>query len=176
MSEDMGHEEEMTEKKLMKILKSKPEISNVQKMHITPEPVKPEGLQKTELESWLGLHLLTPNEQTKALDIMPFADLRNQLCRDTLCQAQLLKCQSAFAVEKAALLAANADHQKQVEELKNLIDTKLPVYEEDVRAETEVRVRGEMIGLINKWLDDNQWQMMPFRLWLSQINGKKGEK
>ena len=46
--------------------------------------------------------VLSPQAQTKALDIMPFADLRNQSCRDALCKSQdtFTRLELAKAVRK----------------------------------------------------------------------------
>ena len=60
----------------------------VHQVEIKPKPAEPENPR-----------LLTPMEQTRALMDIPFADLRGQLSRDTLCKAQDAK---SFEAGKAS--------------------------------------------------------------------------
>jgi hypothetical protein len=75
------------------------------------EPVKPdEGLLLNE-DSLEIIPILKTYENSGFTD--GFTNLVNGLL-----QAQLIECQTAFAVERAAMLKANAGQQKQVKELK----------------------------------------------------------
>jgi len=78
-----------------------------------PEPVKSEeGLLLNE-DSLEIIPILKTYENSGFTD--GFTNLVNGLL-----QAQLIECQTAFAVERAAMQKASQDHQKQVEELKRV--------------------------------------------------------
>ena len=64
--------------------------------------------------------VLSPQAQTKALDIMPFADLRNQSCRDALCKSQDTFTRSELAKAVREMNPINAvGFQRAVLELLN---------------------------------------------------------
>jgi hypothetical protein len=59
--------------------------------------------------------VLSPQAQTKALDIMPFADLRNQSCRDALCKSQDTFTRLELAKAVREMIIKDPHYKSQIE-------------------------------------------------------------